>query len=336
VQELAEQITHNKNIVAQLQHQASLLKEHAFHNVSGYALRRFNVDLSQETFDSELERTNALILIENQTLQHENKQLGTLLKEYEQTMETVMSKFRNHANAAVQHEMTLTGHYETLLQSRETTTANAELANSAHVTASLQRLQQNLRLLLRSLHGEETENWQDDEGKSLEELGGFLEDDAREDWALEREREITRIEKENEELRRILGIDNENAQKLGLNEDDVGEHRPLIASLRAAIAHSRPPEVWRPASPSPAQPFGTAPGPMSGNVGPQGPQTMQLQRAGETAQPGMRTAGTIRRPAMFGQRARGNGTPLWTFQPHQDRQWREVHNGGGSGLDLAG
>lgn len=40
---------------------------------------------------------NAQIIIENQTLHHENKQLATLLKEYEQTMETVMSKFRNHA-----------------------------------------------------------------------------------------------------------------------------------------------------------------------------------------------------------------------------------------------
>ena len=50
-----------------------------------------------ETFESELERMNAQIIIENQTLLHENKQLSILLKEYESTMETVMSKFRNHA-----------------------------------------------------------------------------------------------------------------------------------------------------------------------------------------------------------------------------------------------
>ena len=50
-----------------------------------------------EFFDSELERTNAQIVIENQLLVQENKQLSVLLKEYEQTMETVMSKFRNHA-----------------------------------------------------------------------------------------------------------------------------------------------------------------------------------------------------------------------------------------------
>lgn len=40
---------------------------------------------------------NASLVIENQTLQHENKQLSVLLKEYEQTLETVMSKFRSHA-----------------------------------------------------------------------------------------------------------------------------------------------------------------------------------------------------------------------------------------------
>lgn len=53
--------------------------------------------MCKEFFESELERMNAQIVIENQTLLHENKQLSMLLKEYEGTMETVMSKFRNHA-----------------------------------------------------------------------------------------------------------------------------------------------------------------------------------------------------------------------------------------------
>ena len=53
--------------------------------------------MSLESFESELERMNAHIIIENQTLLHENKQLSALLKEYEGTMETIMSKFRNHA-----------------------------------------------------------------------------------------------------------------------------------------------------------------------------------------------------------------------------------------------
>jgi hypothetical protein len=50
-----------------------------------------------ETFESELERLNAQTIIENQTFLHENKQLSLLLKEYENTMETIMTKFRNHA-----------------------------------------------------------------------------------------------------------------------------------------------------------------------------------------------------------------------------------------------
>jgi hypothetical protein len=56
-----------------------------------------STDRCPETFESELERTNAQIIIENQTLLHENKQLSALLKEYEQTLETIMSKFRTYA-----------------------------------------------------------------------------------------------------------------------------------------------------------------------------------------------------------------------------------------------
>jgi hypothetical protein len=55
------------------------------------------INLNAESFESELERTNAHIIIENQTLLQENKQLSQLLKEYEGTMETIMSKFRNHS-----------------------------------------------------------------------------------------------------------------------------------------------------------------------------------------------------------------------------------------------
>lgn len=50
-----------------------------------------------EVFESELERQNAQIIIENHTLLQENRQLNGLLKEYEQTMETIMNKFRSHA-----------------------------------------------------------------------------------------------------------------------------------------------------------------------------------------------------------------------------------------------
>lgn len=50
-----------------------------------------------EDFQTELEAFASHLVLENQTLQHENKQLNGLLKEYEQTLETVMGKFRGVA-----------------------------------------------------------------------------------------------------------------------------------------------------------------------------------------------------------------------------------------------
>ena len=50
-----------------------------------------------EEFSSELEKFASHLVLENQSLQHENKQLGGLLKEYESTLENVMSKFRGVA-----------------------------------------------------------------------------------------------------------------------------------------------------------------------------------------------------------------------------------------------
>lgn len=40
---------------------------------------------------------NVSLAAENQTLQHDNKQLGVLIREYEQTLESVMSAFRRRA-----------------------------------------------------------------------------------------------------------------------------------------------------------------------------------------------------------------------------------------------
>jgi hypothetical protein len=80
---------------------------------TGFPLRRFNLDISDgklkqpcsldlqlmlaEEFSSELEAFSSHLVLENQQLQNENKQLNTLLKEYEQTLESVMGKFRGVA-----------------------------------------------------------------------------------------------------------------------------------------------------------------------------------------------------------------------------------------------
>ena len=44
-----------------------------------------------DEYDAELERTNSCMTSENQSLQYDNKQLNALIKEYEQTLETLMS-----------------------------------------------------------------------------------------------------------------------------------------------------------------------------------------------------------------------------------------------------
>jgi uncharacterized protein YukE len=48
-------------------------------------------------YESELERMNVAMTEDNHALQQDNKQLNALIKEYEQTLETVMSAFRNRA-----------------------------------------------------------------------------------------------------------------------------------------------------------------------------------------------------------------------------------------------
>ncbi|KAI0673612.1 hypothetical protein C8Q78DRAFT_1018003 [Trametes maxima] len=94
--ELAEQNALNHKMASTLASQAHSLKSDAKTLAGTCSLRRVNIDISKETFESELERQNAHIIIENHSLLQENKQLSALLEEYEQTMDTVMTKFRAH------------------------------------------------------------------------------------------------------------------------------------------------------------------------------------------------------------------------------------------------
>lgn len=264
IHDLGEQLTHNQKVTAALQTQANALRTQASNSVSGFALRRFNTDLSKEFFESELERTNAQIVIENQTLLHENKQLSLLLKEYESTMDTIMAKFRNHALAAQQHELTLTRHYEGLLLARESQMSSNDLALSINTHQSLHRLSHSLRNLLRSMAGENPSNLETDnesqETASInpEELFALVDtlDDknsaypgteGRQDWALEREYEIERLERENEELRHLLGIDPESISATGMDMDaeiarmDAPRHPELSERARNAGNGHGPP-----------------------------------------------------------------------------------------------
>ena len=328
-----------------------------------------------ETFESELERSNAQIIIENQTLLHENKQLSLLLKEYEGTMDTIMSKFRNHAVrmyycassaeltlsqvAAQQHELTLTRHYEGLLLSRDSHNLSSDLTANTNMSQSLQRLCYHLRGLLRSMAGEDMtyQNIDPDHDQlgfnaaDLEELTQLLESldekggtypgtDKLEDWAIERESEISRLEAENGELRKILGIDEAGMTANGLSMDV----QPVESGrFSTSLSNSRR---------GPSEPYNTRSYWENGQSGGSMQRVMDLQ-------PGMRAGPqTTRRTGIFGaNQQRGGflggltrngmsvsvgGTPsnsVWGNQPttpipltSERPQWQV--QGGSSGLDL--
>ncbi|KIP11728.1 hypothetical protein PHLGIDRAFT_124628 [Phlebiopsis gigantea 11061_1 CR5-6] len=328
--ELSEQNEHNFRMSTNLHSLAGSLKGQASDLAVGFTLRRVNTDISKEVFESELERQNAQIIIENHALLQENKQLNGLLKEYEQTMEIIMNKFRSHALAAQQHELTLTKHYEQLLLSRESASMQADLTSNVNVSSSLQRLSENLHALLHSMAGEEPNA--DGHPLTVSESQGLLDRllDSREDWALEREAEIARLERENDELRRLLGTDAATAAAHGWLADEAREREFKYVPIAAL-----------PREPSPVGfgSFGLGPPPPPHvspfvNIPPgAGPPPPGGQRALDQV-PGMRiTQG--RRPAMFGQRGRGGTPTFWEGGAHPPPQIQERPWLAQAGLDLS-
>ncbi|KAH8099705.1 hypothetical protein BXZ70DRAFT_1065230 [Cristinia sonorae] len=271
LQQLIDQNEYNRKMCASLTTLAVEVKTQAVEAAAVTPLHRVNVDLSKEVFESELERTNAQAVIENHSLLHENRQLSVLLKEYEQTMDTVMAKFRSHALAASQHEQTLVRHYEKLMQSRETS-PQSDPSNNTNIAISVHRLADLLRALTRSMAGDEApESHQpqqlqpkplpssstyppnpygqsttttsspppppdssSDPPNAIDDTIALLDSllGDQEDWAHERETEIQRLERENDELRKRLGIDAGTAQRNGWLEDEA---RDLLLSRYTPI-----------------------------------------------------------------------------------------------------
>ncbi|KAK4687245.1 hypothetical protein P7C73_g2879, partial [Tremellales sp. Uapishka_1] len=241
VGELSEQLSSNRAIVAQLRGRGENVKGQAAHVGTGFPLRRFNLDISDEEFQTELEGFASHLVLENQTLQHENKQLNTLLKEYEQTLETVMGKFRGVAHASSQHDLSLHSYYTSLLQTLQTAHSSAQLHDNTSLSLLLTRLSTLLRSAMKSLGGEQDFDLatqlpgllylaaedssssasssspistfsrgphrpQQFSGSLPGASGGYAGTEGQADWALEREMEITRLEEENKALREMLII----------------------------------------------------------------------------------------------------------------------------------
>ncbi|KAG8831398.1 hypothetical protein FRC17_003224 [Serendipita sp. 399] len=252
VSELSDQLNQNNRVAAELHSQIQSLKEQAETTSKTTKLNRYNTDLTNELFDSEIERSTVAQIIENRSLLQENRQLASLLSEYEQTLDTVMTKFRQHTQSAIEKELALRRHYEGLLASNEGQ-PSTQTYNLFTLSHSLQRLKMYLQLAAKSESGASIDPAVIDKigplsqpavgdgqegdlealARSLEEAE--LDEDEGLDWVAEREAEIERLEKENTELRRRLGIledTNEN--------DDAERNSPSLLGLRHGRTSSTP------------------------------------------------------------------------------------------------
>lgn len=101
-------------------------------------------------------------------------------------------------------ELSLIREYEAKLLAREEDNSKRDLDTSTAVSHSLARLSYLLRQVLRSQNGEDTESpvsrTDDDENREPWTVS------APSDHALERDIELARLEKENEELRRLMDL----------------------------------------------------------------------------------------------------------------------------------
>jgi len=195
VLELSAQLATNRHTCDSLRQQLDDLKGQAMHTTTGYALRRFNVDLSQETFNSQLERMNAHLTLENQTLSHECRQLGALLREFEGTLETIMGKFRAFSHAAQQYGLDLTAYYESRIENQSQQMDEMARGDADRIDLVLGRLSDRVRSALRVVQGEDVE---DANEEAQADMG------AR---SLEQATEIEQLRAENEMLRHLLGFE---------------------------------------------------------------------------------------------------------------------------------
>ncbi|KAL4399275.1 hypothetical protein ACI68E_003651 [Malassezia pachydermatis] len=208
VQELSAQISSNKEEMESLREQLHSLQGQAVHERTGFALRRFNVDLSQEEFLSQIERLNTQLATENTKLAHETKQLGMLLREYETTLETVMGKFRAFSYAAQQHSLDLTAYYENRLNQMK----SERDTHAAKDDKVLHDICANLGSLVRS---------------AMMSLDG---DESPQD-VLETKTELERLRQENDILRSMLGIEHDHPTSE--HDDD----RLSLTNLSVARTH---------------------------------------------------------------------------------------------------
>ncbi|KAG5646544.1 hypothetical protein DXG03_003311 [Asterophora parasitica] len=137
--------------------------------------------------------------IKNQAV---HSQTGFVLRRF--NLDKTKGTFRNRAQDVQERELSLIRDYETKLLARQEEFVAQDLATSNAVSESLVRISHHLRQFLRSLGGEDADSptTRTDDEDNREPWTSV----AASDHALEREIELARLEKENEELKRMMGL----------------------------------------------------------------------------------------------------------------------------------
>lgn len=246
IEDLTNQLQANRQLCESLQQQADQLRGQAIHSGTGFALRRFNTDLSKEKFESELEALNVHLVKENLSLSHENKQQAVLLREYENTLETVMAKFRSFSHSTQQHTLQLTQHYESLLAQTTHNAAEQTLAAETAFSGTLTHLGGLVRRAMQSMDGEvsDDDEEQDQDGRPPRKTTrGWMQDPKwygsggytgkmtdpvalRADQALEQLTEEERLRMENDTLRELLGLKEKSDSLLSTTAGAEGAPQP--------------------------------------------------------------------------------------------------------------
>jgi hypothetical protein len=120
-------------------------------------------------------------------------------------------------------ELSVARDYEELLASRDGAIANHRLMVNSTITHSLARISDLLRKTVRASNGETEQSEEPQMPKDTARGYRPTSREPKNDFALERECELARLEKENEELRRLLGFGTGES-----NEDSV--ERQIAAS----------------------------------------------------------------------------------------------------------
>lgn len=181
---------------------------------------------------------------DNHALQRDNKELNALIKEYEQTLENVMSAFRKRAvrcprfrllltalsedrfqRDVQENELAIIREFESRILTLQDQDSTKRLIASTAQSESLARLSRSFRQFMRSVGGEDADRSSSDDNPKSEDLESWSAASSSAEWALERDCELARLEKENEELRRMVGA-------------EFGDSRTRV---RNASEHTRPP-----------------------------------------------------------------------------------------------